>query len=205
MWTRPKIYNVALSACLLTKVTTSDPLTDPQKEVVVLNTHWDAALRSALIDMDLDAVASQVELELIEEDPNDLWVYAYRYPSNCSFLRRIQTPSLKDNRSTQVKRRVANHNGVKVIFCNEYQAIAEYLAHDIPLSLLSPDAGLAVAYKLAMLSAPLIAGKGASALRKQIERDYVIAKSDAMEHDRLENNNFDEDDVVSEFVEARTE
>jgi len=204
MYTKASIYNLALGALLLNK-RISDVLTDTSTENQTLNVHYNTALISTLQDLDLDATATQKDLELIEEDPNDLWSFAYKYPTNCAFLRRIQSAVVKDTRSTQIPRRIANHGGVKAIFCHQESAVAEYVSTDLPLSLLSANAGLAVAYKLAQLAAPLIAGKGAAQLRKEIQANYMLAKAEAQEHDRLENSNFDDDSTISEFVEARLE
>jgi hypothetical protein len=75
---------------------------------------------------------------------------------------------------------------------------------DVPLSILSANAGLAVAYKLAMLSAPLIVGKGADRLMKTIQANYVMAKASAQEKGALENYSAQSDALQSEFVSART-
>lgn len=202
MYSKAKIYNLALGALLLTK-RIADVDTDTSVENQTLNVHYDTALRSTLSNLDLDSTSSQKVLELIEEDPTDLWKFAYKYPSNCAFLRRIQNSAIKDNKTTQITRRVAIHEGQKVIFCNQENAILEYIPHDVPLNTLSASAGLAIAYQLAILAAPLISGKGATALKKEIKASYIIAKAEAQEHDKLENANFDDDAVVSEFVEAR--
>lgn len=204
MYTKAKLYNLALGALLLTRKI-ADVDTDTSKECQVLNVHWDAAFRTSLEDLDLDSLSTQRTLELIEEEPNTLWLFAYKYPSNCSFFRRIQTAVIKDTRSTRIPLRVVNHEGTKAIYTNEAEAIGEYISNDFPLSLLSASAGLAIAYKLAHLSAPLVAGKGAKSLRDDIMKNYLVAKAEAQEHDRMENANFDGDDVMSEFVEARIE
>lgn len=203
MYTKAKIFNLALGALLLTKKI-ADTDTDTSIENQTLNIHYETAFNATIQDMDLDATATQKPLELITTDPNLLWKFAYKYPSNCSFLRRIQSCVLKDNRTTQITRRVTNHNGQKAIFTNEEQAIAEFVPTDLSLNILSASAGLAIAYKLAILSSPLIvSGKGAAPLRKEIQGMYTLAKMEAQEHDRLENANFDSDVITSEFVEAR--
>ncbi len=56
-----------------------------------------------------------------------------------------------------------------------------------------------------MLSAPLVTGKGSQKLMEAIAARYVVIKADAQEQDRNENFNFQDDDVSSEFVQARTE
>lgn len=203
MYSKAKIFNLALGALLLTKKI-SDTQTDTSTENQVLNIHWDTAFQTALEEMDLDGTSSQKSLELIEEDPTDLWQFAYKYPSNCSFLRRIQNSCLKDTESNQIQRRVAIHNDKKVIFTNQEVAVVEYIPNDFNLAWLSASAGLCIAYKLAILSAPLITGKGANDLRKTVQAMYGLARSNAQEHDRLENANFETDNEKSGFVEART-
>lgn len=203
MYSKVQIFNLALGALLLNK-RIADVDTDTSVENRTLNIYYDVALRSTIEDLDLDATSTQKQLELVDTDPNNLWKYAYKYPANCSFFRRIQSTVTKDTRTTQIPRRIANHNGVKVIFTNEFDAIGEFVPFDINLNLLSSSAGLAAAYRLAMFASPLIAGKGAEKLRQGIEKSYLLAKAEAQEHDRLENANFETDNEMSEFVEART-
>lgn len=206
MYTKEEIYNLALSALLLQRQITNTA-TDKSNEAKVLNTNYDAAFRSALADMDLDSTATLETLELLETDPIDAWDYAYKYPTDCSFFRRILNANYlettMDNCTTRVPLRVAIHGGVKVIFSNEITATGEFITHEVPLSSLSPEAGLAVAYRLAILAAPLIVGKGASRLRTELLQKYTILKSEAQETDRKENFNFTDPLTESEFVEAR--
>lgn len=202
MYTKADIYNLALGALLLSK-TISDIDSDTSSECRTLNVHWKAAFNSTLQDLDLDGTSSIKTLELLEENPNDLWLFAYKYPVKCAFFRRIQNGALMDKRSNQISKRVGIHDGKKVIFTNQEEAIAEIISEDVPLSSLSANAGVAIAYKLAMMSAPLIAGKGAKDLKKQIMDLYLIAKGEAQEIDRLENSNFLSEEDQSEFVEAR--
>lgn len=204
MWTQAKICNIALSALLLQRqITNLD--TDTSNEGKVLKTHFNAALYSSLEDMDLDSTSTVVTLELLEEDPDDIWDYAYKYPKNCALFRRIVSPVETDNRKTHIPKRVRMHRNKKSIFTNQDEAQAEIITTDFPLDMLSTNAGLAVAYKLAMLSSPLIVGKGSDKLREEIERKYAFYKAEAQEQDRIENFTFQDDETISEFVEARME
>lgn len=202
-YTKEIIYNLALGALLLQRQVTNTA-TDKSNEVKVLNIHYDIAFESALQDMDLDHTMSIVTLALIEKDPIAKWLYAYTYPTNCVFFRRIDSSSLTDSRSTHLPKRVGIHEGAKVIFANEVDAVAEIISDDFPLGALSASAGLGIALRLAVLSAPLIVGKGAKTLRQQLTARYVLVKSEAQEHDKNENFNYVDDEVSSEFVEART-
>lgn len=202
MYTKAKIFNLALGALGLNKQII-DVDSDTSRENLVLKVHYETALRAALEDMDLEATASQKTLELITQEPNVLWLYAYKYPSNCTFFRRIQSGVVKDTKSTRIKYTIKNHNGTKAIYTNEANAVGEMITDDFNLSLLSSNAGLAIAYKLAWLSSSLIAGKGASAIKATIEKSYALALGNAQEHDQNENQQFDDPEVQSEFVEER--
>ncbi len=204
MHSKAKIFNLALGMLLLAR-RIIDTDTDPSNEAKVLNVHYDVALSAALEDMDLDGTSSQITLELVEQDPTDLWGYAYKYPSNCAFFRRLQSSAIMDKRSTHVPRRIAIHDDQKVIFTNQESAIAEFIPNDVPINSLSANAGLCVAAKLAILSAPLATGKGALKLIEALEKKYVLFKAEAQDHDRRENFNFVDPEDESEFVEARLE
>lgn len=201
-FTKAKIYNLALSALLLDKEV-SEVSTDTSNEVRVLNTHYDIAFQSTLQDLDLDSTSTEVTLELLATLTNEPWDYVYKYPANCVFMRRIKSLQRTDNKTTHISKKTGIYSSEKAIYTDEKSAVIDYIPKDIPLSTLSPMAGLAVAYKLAFLSAPLITGKGAKALRDTINGHYLIAKSEAQETDARENFNYEEDSLRSEFVEAR--
>lgn len=203
MYTKVQIYNLALGALLLNSQI-SDPDSDKSKECKALNLHYPVALAQTLQDLDLDSTSERSALELIVEEPNDEWLYAYKYPTKCVFLRRIVSGYRKDNRGTSIPKLTGTLNGVKVIYTNEPNAIAEYIHSDLNLNSLNPSAGLAVAYKLAFLCSGLIVGKGALNIKKSVMADYGFFKSESQKHDRMENETFDDLAVDSEFVEART-
>lgn len=209
MFTKAKIFNLALGALLLQRqVVNAD--TDKNNECNVLRTWYDIAIRGTLEDMDLDGTSTAGTLELVatfdplETDPVEFpWKYAYKYPSNCAFFRRIRSCSVVDNRTTHVPKRVAIYNAQKVIFTNEENALVEYIPFDVPLQSLSANAGLAIALKLAILAAPLVTGKGAKSLMTEIAKSYIVAKAAAQAQDERENFVFVDESITSEFVEAR--
>lgn len=202
-YTKVQVYNLALSALLLNREVV-DTTTDKSNEVRVFNIHWNAAFETTLQDLDLDSLSTPITLELIEEvTDGGPWRFAYRYPSNCAFFRRIKSCAVTDTPSTHIPKRVSIYKGEKAIFTNQEEAVAECIPNDVPLTALSSPAALAVAYKLAELSAPLCVGKGAKALAQEISQKYLVAKGEAQEHDAAENFIFEEDHVRSEFVQVR--
>lgn len=202
MASKASIWNLALDALLLHKrITNAD--TDTGNEANVLRTHWQTAYDSALVDMNLASTSSQVTLSLITQDPNLLWSYAYAYPTNCVFFQRIQSTVVVDSVGTHIPKQIKMHNGQKVIFTNEEDAIGEFIANDIPLASLSASAALTIAYRLAVLAAPLVTGKGARKLREDNLILYATSRAEAQEKDRSESFSFVNDATESEFVAAR--
>lgn len=202
MYSKEDIFNLSLSALLLQRrITNAD--TDTSNEAKVLRSVWTPALASTLEDLDLDSTSDQVELELIEEDPNRYWKYAYKYPTDCAFFRRIQSCEVKDNRMSHEPKLIRMYEGEKAIFTNVYQAVAEYISKDVPLSAISATAGIALSLRLASMASPLVTGKGAALLIKTLDERYKIAKAEAQEQDRNENFNYDDVRIASEFANAR--
>lgn len=204
MYSKADIFNLALGALLLQRKVT-DPDTDKSNENNVLLTHYETALYSALADMDLDSTSTTDTLELVETDPNSMWSYSYKYPTNCVKLRRVIPPSTlvecrRDNSWTQVRRRVEIRGGQKVILTDQQEADIEFIPKDVPLSSLTANGGLAVAYKLASLAAPLIVGKGAGKLREDILKMYSFYVTEAKQNDKEENaeltHEWEESDMV---------
>lgn len=204
-FTKAGIYNLALGALLLQRRTT-DPATDQSNEVRVLNTYWQVAFDATLSDLDLDSTSLDAELELVEEDPNDDWLYAYSYPTDCILLRRIRSlaGAAQDTKRSHIPKLVRMFEGDKVIFTNEPEAIAEYVSNEVSIASLTAQTCMAIAFMLARLSAPLIVGKGAKTLLDAIKSDYLVAKAEALEIDQRENFNFATDQAQSEFVDERT-
>lgn len=201
--TKVQIYNLALSALLLASEI-SDTETDESLEVTILNTHWDVALETTLKDLDLDSTSEEVTLELIETLPTDhLWTYAYKYPTNAAFFRRLKSCVARDTKRTHIAKAVKIYNGVKVIFTDEASAVAEIIPKDVLIESLCSNAIMALSYKLAYLSAPLLVGKGAKTLRKEIKEDYIIEKIEAQETDTRENFVYEADYESSEWVQER--
>jgi hypothetical protein len=203
-FTKTKSYNLALSALLLSRqITNAD--TDTSNEARVLNQFWEDALTSTLQEMDLDSLSESITLELVTELDEGPWKYVYKYPSRCAFLRRLKSCAITDTNRTHISKLTGMYQGQKVIYTNEYAAVGECIPNDVSLDALSSPAGMAVSYKLAFYSAPLIVGKGAKALREEVYQRFLLSINEAQELDKLENFNYDPVHIRSEFVAARLE
>lgn len=204
MYTKATIFNLAKSALLLTTGNIADADTDTSTEGRIFRLHYDIALEATLEDLDLDSLSTQENLELLAEDPNNLWAFAYKYPSKCAFFRRIQSSVRKDGEDTHIEKVVRQYDGQRAIFTDQEEAIGEYIRRDVSLNQLPANAALCLAHRLAWLSAPLIVGVGANDLKEEIQKDYMIFKAAALAKDRRENENYMNPEIESSFVAHRS-
>lgn len=202
-YSKSQIYNMTLSALMLAKEVTEID-TDKSNEVRVLNIWWNTALEHTLQDLDLDSLSTPIALEKIATLDEGPWRYVYKYPSKCAFMRRLVSGAVTDNERTHLSKRVAVYLGQKAIFTNEVQAVADCIPLDVPLAAFSAPAATALAQKLAALAGPLLVGKGAKTLVKEINDQYIISKTEAQETDSRENFNYEEDRIRSSWVDERT-
>lgn len=203
MYTKADVFNLAKGMLLLTNANISNPETDNSIEARVMRNFWDIAWSSTLEDLNLSSTMSQANLELLAETPNNLWAYAYKYPTDCAFFCRIQSGVVVDGEATHIEKVVRQYEGEKAIFTNVSEAIGEYHSTSLSISQLSANAVLALAAKLAWLSSPLITGKGADKLKLKIFDQYKLFKSEAQDQDRRENENYMDPYVESSFVNNR--
>lgn len=202
MYDKTKIFNLALSALYLQK-RLSNADTDNSTEALTLNNLWETAFFSALQEMDLDSTSSTKELELVTLDPNKFWKYAYKYPTDCKFLRRIVSCYVTDDEYTNIDRKIEIMDGQKVILTNQQEAMIEYISSNVPMASLSAEAALFISYKLAKLATPLIVGKNSQEVMKTLERNYQMALLDAQEKDALETTIYQPEWMKSGLAKAR--
>lgn len=194
------VYNIALNA-LLIDYQTIDPDNDKHKALKSLNIMYPLALSKVLADLDLNKTATKVKLELTTYS-HPHWQFVYKYPSNSAKFRRVLSQFAQDNKLTRVPFATETVDGIAVICTNDSEAWGEIQPTGLNLSVLNPNAGLAVGYMMAYLASALIAGKGSSQLKKSILQEYTMHKAEAMEDDQNENVDTSTDERNSEFVSA---
>lgn len=204
--TKTDIFNLTLNKLLLRRQIANSE-TDNSNEAKVLRDNWQSALNQTLADLDLDSCMKKATLALQESTPNEIWEYAYAYPSDCVLFRRIlnEFDTYRDDRATHIEKQIAQNDGAKVIFTNEQSAQAEYISNAVVIDELHDTIAECISDRLGIRSAPLIVGKGARTLRKDLKEDYIIHKAEAQEVDALESFSYTDERFKSEFVRARTE
>ncbi len=202
MYNKTDIFNLALSALYLQR-RIADSETDTSNETKILQLHWKAAFYGGLTDLDLDATSTTAALGLLSEDPDDFWDYAYYYPADCVFLRRIVSDRLTDDTESFVDFKVARIGAEQVILTNQSEAKAEYITSNTLPQDLSIEAALYIAYKLARMALPLIIGKDSKNVATDLEAKYRQAFLDAAAKGAKETNIYQAEWSRSEFVKAR--
>lgn len=198
---KPLLYNIALSALRLNH-TTSDPDNDNKLSVKQLRVVYSLALSKTLADMDLDRTKSIVKLELLAKT-HPQWAFVYKYPTTCAKFRRILSDYVQDNQLTRIPSATGVIDGIDCIFTDREDAYAEIIANNVNLSVLSPNAAMAVGFQMALMCPSLVVGKGSTALRQAILAEYIVYKAEAMEDDQNENVDTTPDEFKSEFIMAR--
>lgn len=195
------IFNIALNALLIDYQTT-DVDNDKHKAMKTLRLMYPLALSKVLSDLDLNKTSTRVKLELTASG-HPHWQYVYKYPSVSAKVRRLVSPNVVDNFGTRIPFATETIAGIDVIVTNEPEAWAEIQPSNLNLSVLNPNAAIAVGYQMAYLSSALIAGKASRQLKESILQEYTLHKSEAMEDDQNENVDSTTDEFKSEFVQAR--
>lgn len=205
MYTKADIFNMAKSALLLTSGNIANADNDPSLEAKEFRKHYASALEATLQDLDLDGLSETVTLELLEQLTNDpLWMFVYKYPSNCAVFRRISSGVLKDGEYTHIRKSVRMRGSQKVIYTNKQDAEADIITTAVGLDNFDGNSAQALAHRIAWQSAPLIVGEGAKKFRQEIFDTYRFFIGEAQKRDQNENFNFQDPYAESGFVSERT-
>lgn len=153
-----QICNLALGHIGHTKFISA--LTDRTNEAQVLNTFYEPARDVVLEDYPWPFATKYETLGLVtdftdETDPHD-WDYAYRYPSDCVYARRIVTSNGRSEPKPAPFKVGSDEDG-RLIYTNEEDAILEYTRLVDDPSLYPSKFAMALSWYLASLIAPGLA------------------------------------------------
>lgn len=129
------------------------------------------------------------------------WMYAYRYPSDCVFDRRIQSGAAMDTRQSRVPYEVGSDGTGKLILTNRENAILEYTEDIQSVSKYPDDFVLALSLRLANYIAPQITGQDLGKMGQRAMELYRIEVMAAMNANHNEQQ--EEEDPASELERSR--
>ena len=88
---------------------------------------------------------------------NDEFFYAYRYPTDAVFIRRLVSGVVPDNPDSLLRYQIASDDAGRLILTNVVDATAEYTVRVADTSLFPSDFAMALSFRLASYIAPRLA------------------------------------------------
>lgn len=140
-------------------------------------------------------------LALIETEPNTEWGYSYRYPSDCTNIRRILSGVRNDSRQTRSPYKIAQDSSGLIIFSDERDAVAEYRVLPNNPQIYPADYTLAFSLWLAVLMAPRLTKGDPKGLRTKSFELYRF-EIDAAKTRAL-NEQQDEEEPEADWIAGR--
>lgn len=158
------------------------------RDAVLREYHWPFAKRVA-------------PLALVNSNPNDEWGYSYRYPTDCSKIRRILSGLRNDSRQSRIPYTIAQDDDGQLIFTDQVNAEIEYTKKETNPERYPPDFVLAFSLRIAAYIAPRVAGGDPFKMGTRAMNLYIsqIGISDST----ASNEEQAEEAPSSEFIRAR--
>ncbi len=175
--------------------------TEESQEAKACRRYFPTALEMTLRDFPYPFARVFAAAQLVEENPTVEWGYSYRYPSTCMKLKRILSGLRNDNRQSRVPYVIGKDAQGKLIYTDQQNAQIEYIELVTNTSHFSPDAAMALSFRLAAYIAPRLTGGDPFKMGDRAIRFYLtevsMAKANAV------NEQQDEELPESEFIRSR--
>lgn len=129
MTSKTQIVNIALMRIGVSK-SVANVDTEQSREALSAKLIFDDEVDFVLRDFPWPFATAYADLGLVDgaaDDPaNRDWIFAYRYPSDCMFVRRVVRESVGRNDPTPASYRIGRDAQGKLIYTNEQDAQIEY-------------------------------------------------------------------------------
>jgi hypothetical protein len=152
MASKTQIANQALIAIGVT-AQIANLETETSKEAIAIRLIFEDEVDFVLRDFPWPFATAYASLGLVTDDPNNDWDYAYRYPSDAVFVRRIATTLGRDN-SEPPPYRIGRDDEGRLIYSDEVNANIEYTSRIFDSNELDPIFVSALVWKLGAKLAP---------------------------------------------------
>lgn len=196
-----EICNLALGHLGLGKSITSLE-TEQSEEANSCRRFYDIALERSLRDFNWPFAKRLTTLALVEENPNDEYRFAYRYPTQCLKIHRILSGSRNDSRQSRVHFTIGGDAAGQLIYTDQPDAQAWYSFLETDPDKYTPDFTLALSYLIAHYIAPSITGGDPFKVGERAMQQYMLEVARAQNNALLEEQ--PEEDVQSELIRARS-
>ncbi len=150
-------------------------LVERSAEAKAINRVFDTARKKCLRDYKWPfATQLGTALALVTSQPNLEWAYAYRYPANCFFFRRLLSGNRNESPDSEVPYRVGRDGTGLLIYTDLVDATCEYTIDATDPSKYPEDFALALSYLVAFLTAPRLTRGDPFKLRDTMWKLYQL-------------------------------
>lgn len=145
-------------------------------------------------------------LELLEECPNELFQFAYQYPKDALFFRKVQSSVRNDSQKTRVtfeRGKIKDKDGVNThaIFSDKEDAIGIYTERMDNAGDWPDDFAIALSYRLAYFAAARVTGGDPFKLQQAALNNFINEFNNAVRQDMREKQT--DRPPLSPYIEAR--
>jgi len=155
--------------------------TEQSTEAIVCRSFYETVRDATLRDFNWPFATKIADLGLVEEDPTNEWAYAYRYPSDCINMRRIESGNRSETADQRIKYKIGRDASGRLIYTDQTDAIAEYTMRITATEEFTPDFILAFSLNLAIMIAPQVTGGDPFKMGERAERlyNFLMTKAQA--------------------------
>lgn len=179
----------------------SDLETEQSREAKAIRRFWDVCLEQVLRDHPWGFATKVLTLNLVEEDPNTDWLFSYRYPSDCLFVRKILSGVNITTPFDAIDYKLSVDVSGRLIMTNQEDAVLEYTKTVSDFNTVPSDFKMAFSYRLGMYICAGLTSGDPFKIKESCEKSYLFEISKAEANSINEESN--DPDVDSEFVRAR--
>ncbi len=200
MASKTEICNLALSHLGVSKEIANID-TEKSASALACRRFYESARDEIFRDFNWPFATNYIALELIEENPNTDWAFSYRYPSDCTRIRKILSGLRNDSRQSRVSYEIARDDTARLIFTDERDAVIKFTKKTTTESFYPQDFVMALALLLAAYIAPRLTAGDPFKVGERAFNLYLLSKQKAEAGSFNEQQN--DENVESEFVRAR--
>lgn len=197
---KTSICNLALSHIGISKEIANID-TEKSAEANACRRYFDLCINQLLRGCNYPFADETAAGQLVDEDPNTEWSYSYRYPSDCSRLKKILSGTRNDSRQTRIPYKIANDGSDKLIYTDMQYAYFQYTVKINDVSIFPSDLVSALSFLLAFYIAPRLTRGDPFKMGDRAYKAYIFAKAEAEAN--AFNEQQDEEPVESEFIRDR--
>lgn len=177
MASKIEICNMALGNVGTSKTIAS--IDEASNEARACKTYYDQVLKEVLRVRPWPFSTGMVQLALVETQPNPIWHYSYRYPSDCAKVRRIVPSDVMVDDNYRDPFIISSDTAGRLVLSNQINAMAE-ITKIITDPLLFDEGFInAITWLLAAKIAPSLTGNNYQKVLDRVERGYLVALSSA--------------------------